>query len=351
MVSSSNTDSESISGVSMNVAQKAMKTIPGSPVAVPHVTDIARAGSFVFAVSSTTTDASTSAVYVFRSDPTTGTLSQVKTIPQPTGADSPVTAFTDPSEQYLYVGANTNGELIYGFKIGMDGSLTPIAGSPFQSFETVGHGWMYSPSFTSDGRLLFGIECPYEGGRFCSTLAVAMQRDPSTGVLTRPANNTTRNDFNVLSVAGNFVVGTWWSSYIHVYTYDSAGMLTEVSGSPITPQNASTQESCAVAAQPGTNRIYIGSGNSSGSDSPGAITAYTLDTSGKLTAGATLATGASGTSCSLLFTPSGFLAWGAGNGVEGYTVNSDGSLTPLSGSPQPVGRPKAQVGIHSATGQ
>lgn len=334
-----------------------MKPVPGSPFATPNAWDVAHAGSLVFVTSTNLTDTTNNALYVYRSDATTGTLTLLKTITQPTGPTNvPVNVFADPSGQNLYISSASDAVLIYGFAIDQaSGNLAPLPGSPYASFDTGNRGWMYNAQFTPDGKLLFGIECPYAGGRFCSTYIVSMQRDPSTGVLTRPANNAARNDFNAMAIAGNYVIGTWWSSYIHVYSYDASGVLTEVSGSPTTPENSTTQESCAVAWQSGTNRVYIGSANGSGGPTnPGAITAYALDSSGKLSpiSGASRSTGGVNTTCSLEFTPSGFLTFTTASGLEGYSVNSDATLTPLAGSPQPAGsKPRAQTSLHSSTGQ
>jgi hypothetical protein len=111
------------------------------------------------------------------------------------------------------------------------------------------------------------------------------------------------------------------------------------------------QDLCAVAAQPSADRVYIGSANAT-TGQPGNITAYSL-ASGKLTVinGTTISTGDPGSAdCSLAFTPSGFLTWPTSNGLEGYTTNSDGTLSPLAASPQPSqGRP--QTSLHSDTGQ
>ena len=342
--------SDGIYGTSINVQQKSMKQIAGSPFAAPNLLNVAHAGTLVFAVSSDSVSASTSTLNIFRADATTGALTPVKTIPQPTGSEIPNMVFTDPSQQHLYISSLSDGEKVYGFTVDQSsGNLAPIPGSPFATNDAIARGPMYDAKFTSDGRLLFGLECPYEGGRFCSIFLVHMQADPSTGVLTRPANNTTRDaDYTAFDISGANVITTGRGNELFVYSFDSSGTTAKTYSS----SSANTaQDLCAVAAQPSANRVYIGSYNGT-TGQPGSITAYSLS-SGQLALinGTTISTGDPGAaSCSLAFTPSGFLTWPTNSGLEGYVTNSDGTLSPLAASPSPSkGRP--QTSIHSDTGQ
>ena len=328
-----------------------MKQIAGSPFAVASLQgNIAHAGTLVFAISGNLSSASTTSLNVFRADTTTGALALVKTIPQPTGPDIPNSVFTDPSQQHLYVSAINDGEKVYGFTVDQSsGNLTPISGSPFATNDTIAHGAMYDGRFTADGRLLFGLECPYEGGRFCSIVLVHMQVDPGTGVLTRPANNWVHDtDYTAYDIAGNYIVSSGRGNYLFVYSFDSSGTTTQTYSSS---SSNTAQDLCAVAAQPTANRVYIGTYNGT-TGQPGSITAYSLS-SGQLAMinGTTVSTGDPGSpTCSLAFTPSGFLTWPTSNGLEGYMTNSDGTLSPLAASPQPSqGRP--QTSIHSDTAQ
>ena len=327
-----------------------MKPIPGSPFAASNLQNLARAGSLVFSVSTDAVNASTSSLNVFRADATTGTLTLLRTIAQPTGSDIPEMVFTDPAQQHLYISAISDGERVYGFTIDQtSGTLTPIPDSPFATNDTIARGAMYDARFTSDGRLLFGLECPYEGGRFCSIVLVHMQVDPSSGALTRPANNWIHDsDYTAFDILGNSIVATGRGNYVFVYSFDASGTTTQTYTSSTTSVALNW---CAVAAQPSANRVYIGSYNGT-TGQPGNITAYALS-SGQLTEikGTSISTGDPGAAtCSLAFTPSGFLTWPTDKGLEGYVTNSDGTLSPLAASPQPS-KGRAQTSIHSDSGQ
>jgi 6-phosphogluconolactonase (cycloisomerase 2 family) len=195
-----------------------------------------------------------------------------------TGAE-PVWAAVTPNNQFVYV-TNLNGNSVSAFTLNItNGAMAAVGGSPF-------------PAGTGPG-------------------AVAV--DP-LGKFAYVANNGSNN------VSG--------------YTIGSGGALTAVAGSPF-PAGITPQQGIAVTA---AGFVYVSNSGSSN------VSAYNINSStGALTqlTGGNPSPYATGSApISLAMDPGGrflFAANSNSNNVSAFTVNGDGSLSPVAGSPFAAG--------------
>jgi 6-phosphogluconolactonase len=122
------TNSSEILAFSINSTTGALSAISGSPFlysgteAYSVTTD--PAGKFLFL-----TGANNDQVWVFAGDQTSGALTTVGAFS--TGIGFAAYPTTDGLGKFLYVTAGNLGGQVAGFAIGANGSLTPMAGSPF----------------------------------------------------------------------------------------------------------------------------------------------------------------------------------------------------------------------------
>lgn len=96
-------------------------------------------------------------LFAFTIDPSSGALSAAPGTPSPIGSQ-PYGITVAPDGGHLYVASQESGGEIYGFAIAADGSLTALAGSPFQlkAPATAPRGLAISP----DGRHLYAAASP-----------------------------------------------------------------------------------------------------------------------------------------------------------------------------------------------
>jgi 6-phosphogluconolactonase (cycloisomerase 2 family) len=105
----------------------ALTPVAGSPFlagANPYALAIDPTGHFAYCANFGSGDVST-----FSIDSQTGALTQVG-LPTPTGGTLPLSIAVDPWGQFVYT-ANTGSSNVSAFTINFDGSLQPVAGSPF----------------------------------------------------------------------------------------------------------------------------------------------------------------------------------------------------------------------------
>jgi 6-phosphogluconolactonase (cycloisomerase 2 family) len=107
----------------------ALTPIPGSPFLAgsnPFALAIDSTGHFAYSANFGSNDVS-----AFSIDNQTGALTQVG-LPAPTGGTLPLSIIVDPWGQFVYT-ANTGSSNVSAFAINFDGSLQPVAGSPFSA--------------------------------------------------------------------------------------------------------------------------------------------------------------------------------------------------------------------------
>ena len=219
-------------------------------------------------------------ISAFLIDPTNGNLGLVSgspfaVDPSSTTISNPQSLAISPLGNFLYTANPTQGT-IAAFAIGSDGSLSPVAGSPF-AVGTAGA----SPTFVSvhpNGSFLYAAD---------------------------PAHNA--------------VLG---------FSIGSDGSISPISGSPFAAGTGAValsiapQGSFLYAANPGDNTV----------------SAYTIGSSGALTqvSGSPFATGGNGPGFVLATSSSVYVADQITNDIAAFSINSSGALSAVKGSPFPV---------------
>lgn len=174
----------------------------------------------------------------------------------------------DNARHRLFVG-NADGNSIAVYDIEPDGSLTPVAGSPFAG---AAGRLLLSP----DGSRLFA-----GSGGTVSVFTVA-----ANGALTPVAGSpfaTAPGNVNGLAVTpdGHFLYASVWtgSGEFSAFSVAPNGALTELAGSPYTaaPYNS------GVAVDDAGNHLYL-TNNSLGPYDPGDVNVYDIANDGELTA-------------------------------------------------------------------
>ena len=204
---------------------------------------------------------------------------------------------TNPAGSLLFfsaedTGTGTVGPYVYVYQIGSDGSLTAASGSPFSV--------PFTGNLATDGLGKY----LYITSSFCRqpipVLEIAAYSIGTTGALTMVSGSPfAGNDFNMWQVqgepTGKFMIGTTGESVaintvdndkLYVFSIGTTGALSEVSGSPFVTQSSPL----SIAVQSDANGSLI----------------YTFG---------------------LTDDRSAF------NSVEGYSINSSGALSAVTGSP------------------
>jgi methionine-rich copper-binding protein CopC len=235
------------------------------------------------------------------------------------------------SVEYLYSSAYTQGGNIFGFKIDMStGNLTPLQGSPFKEDAgpqmgcTVGCslGLLADPM----GRFVF-----YSEG------TGSMKVDPTTGSLTEVGNTPPANEGNFKTdPSGKFLYaggsgGGGTTNSVVGWVIGSDGKLSTASGSPYGFPGNTTYGDPGVTS----NFVFI---TSYAGASTSAIYGFKIDqNTGALTQVSTTPDGQGG-SLSVV-TPDGKFLYSENEyqsgqyfpvQIVGYSVNTDGTLTPIN---------------------
>lgn len=253
----------------------------------PAAVSLAPNGKFAFSASNSGTE-----VHAFTIDQTTGALTEVSGSPYTTGFTVGSTypdIAVDPKSANLYLASAGDGK-VAGFSINQTtGQLTALAGSPYSAGADAGG----IPAFSPDGTHLYVVD----QNQTAAGAVFGFSIDSTTGVLT-PISG------------GPFATGVYpdWIVF--------------------TPNGKYAYVSNRGDATSGTNTV----------------SAYSVDTAtGALTALATPTYQMNETPADLTVDSSGthlYVPMGTGTAVgeiEGFTINADGSLTVITGSPWPVG--------------
>ena len=208
-------------GFEIDAATATLTTLPTTPLppgTVPRGPVVLSSGPFVYELS-----AFPNAVLAFLANASDGSLTPIAGSPFAASGDGAIVGAIDGSGKFLYVGNNISGD-VGAFRIGPSGELTPVPGQPFPVGVAIGNGGMAADPA---GRFLF-----------VSGFNLTVFRiDSSTGALTQVPNSPFPDCCGVVLATdptGRFLyVANEQSGTISVYAVDpSSGNLTPVAGSP-----------------------------------------------------------------------------------------------------------------------
>jgi len=260
----------------------------------------------------------------FSVNPSSGSLTLVPGSPFPTGGvgGAGIALACTPDGRFL-AAANSGSSDITMFRIGSDGALTPVAGSPF-AMDAVAHGIKISP----DGKFL--------AAALQSINAVAMFRIATDGTLAPVAGSPfagalvgalTSADINC-SGRQLFAGTSGAATTVDVFDIATSGSLTPLPDSPFTPGFGDSSN--VVLLNPNERLLFASNPLSK------SVTVFTVASNGSLSPVAGSPFAAPGS-----FLPSGmamdqagkFLYVADGSVIYGYAVADGGALTSLPGSP------------------
>ena len=192
---------------------------------------------------------------------------------------------SDPSGQFLYLVDSSAG--VYAYAINRNtGELTAVAGSPFEtgSIPT-------SLAFGASGSYLY--VAGYSGPVAPINTVISAYSVNSSGALAPLAKYTVSSELSTVVAAGNYLyVAGYYTNSVTVFSIGSTGELTQnVPGSPF----ATDTEPYSIVADPSGSVLYTANDGvpTATEATPGSISAFTID-------------------------------------------SSTGTLTPVSGNPQPI---------------
>ncbi|HZT01058.1 MAG TPA: beta-propeller fold lactonase family protein [Steroidobacteraceae bacterium] len=309
----------------------ALTPVSGSPYAdgtAPAAVSLAPNGKFAFSASDNGTK-----INAFTIDQTTGALTAVAGSPFSTGftigSAFPDIA-VDSQSAHLYL-ASAGDAKVAGFSIdATTGALTALAGSPYAAGTNAGG----IPAFSPDGKYLYVVDQNTSGGSVSG-----YSIDPTTGVLTALAGSPFAAGSNpywiVFTPNGQFAyVSNFSGNNISAYSV-SAGVLTAMP-TPV-PVDGGPQD---LTIDPAGTHLFV---PVSSGGANGGVDVFTINADGTLTkvTGSPYAVGIGPRFVDV--DPTGKYAYvssagTAGTGVYGFSIDpSTGALTALSGSPYSTG--------------
>ena len=335
----------------------ALTGVPGSPFA----TGGTGGGGGPFAVNRATTCSTQKLIYVsnaesndisgFSVDPSTGSLAPVPDSPFPTGGSSggAIALACTPKGQFL-LAANNGSADITVFRIGSDGALTPVVGSPF----TLGSppaGITISPDGNFLAVALVGVD------------AIAMFGIAPDGTLS-PVPGSPFSGAGVGALAGIDIncggkvlfggASNDQTTIVNVFDIATNGALTPLSGSPFPqplppfPAPGVGINSNVVLLSPNERLLFVSNQQSQ------SVTVFSVASSGNLSpvAGSPFSAPGSIFPTGMAMDQGGnFLYVADGSSIYGYSVASDGALTSVSGSPFPTNQPGLLLSLTAFPGK
>lgn len=264
----SNVSSSNISVFSVNSTTAALTAVTGSPFAAgasPARLVVHPKANFVYAINSSPAE-----ILAYSFDSTTGVLAALKGFPVSLSTSGQSGLAISPSGQFLYT-SNPNTNVITGFSIGTDGTLTQLTPTTSPS-----KGSPVFLTFDSSSSFLFAVNGGGSlGGPSVSTFSVS-----GTGALTEVAGSPTTVGTAPVSAVfsqGFLFVLNQTSGTISVFAFTSStGQLTALKGSPFTV--GSHPVSLTTAA---LGKFLIAT--TTGSSASGTIAVFSIATDGTLT--------------------------------------------------------------------
>jgi len=266
----------------------------------------------------------------FSIDPVTGVLTSLPGSPFATGGVAGTTAgmslTTTPDDKFLIV-ANGASMTITVFSIAANGSLSPIAGSPFASGSSQP---LISAKVTSDGKFL----------AVSSVTGIALFNIAATGALTPVSGSPTPDDgasgidFNCAGTQLFVAIKGAATSRVDVFDISPTGTLSRIAGSPF---NGPGANSSVAVLSPDDSKLFVSAQDSE------TITVFNVSSAGALTVvpGSPFAVTGAISPSGMATNQTGTLLYTAAfnNMIYGFSVGSTGALTPVTGSPFSNGFP------------
>jgi 6-phosphogluconolactonase len=232
--------------------------------------------------------------------------------------------------QFVYTNNQTRPNTITGFLANSDGSLTQIAGSPFETGGDGQNGFWQTLAVTT----FPGKNYLYAANGKDGTIS-AFRIDPATGNLSHTpgspfvTNNQPENYSLTISPDNRFLfVASGGSPLIHVFAISpNTGSLREVPGGPF------DLNSSFIGLKVSANGQFLFAGVFNEQE----VAAFQISQSGSLSAVPGSPFAASGFVSALTTNCAGNFVFAASDGVDVYSLSANGSLTPVPGSPFPNG--------------
>jgi 6-phosphogluconolactonase len=268
---------------------------------------------------------SQSQLYGFSIDQTTGVLTALKGSPFSTGTLTAPSALLSPTNSSFLYAADI--AQVDAFSISAAGVPSEITGSPFVSGSSV------SLATDPSGEFLYAPDAGFPGSVSAFTIG-------STGGLTVVPNSPfaipgqTDGSPDGIADTGSYVYTTLsLTDQIAGFSIVSGtGALTPVPNSPF----ASGNNPAAIVFANDTPNEFIYVLNQGMSDDDGSISGYSIESTGALTPLSGFPIPIVGFSMAVdsFYSLSQYLYVASSTGIQGFTINStSGALTPLSGSP------------------
>jgi len=335
----------------------ALTPVPGSPFATGGI----GGGGGPFAVNRVTTCSAQKLIYAsnaksndvsgFSVDPSTGGLAPVPGSPFATGGSSggAIALACTPDGQFL-MAANNGSSDITVFRIGSDGALTAILGSPF-ALDSRPVGIAISP----DGRFLAVALVSLDAAAMFSiapdgTLAPVLGSPfPGAGVGALAGVDVNCGGKLLFGGAANDQ-----TTIVDVFNIATNGALTPLPHSPFPqplppfPAPGVGINSNVVLLSPNESLLFVSNQQSQ------SVTVFSVDSSGNLSpvAGSPFSAPGSIFPTGMAMDQGGnFLYVADSRSIYGYRVGSDGALTSVSGSPFPTNPSGLQLSLTAFPGK
>lgn len=283
------------------------------------------------------------AIAALRVDANHGALTRAAGVPGTTAVagDQSVRAPLVVANRFVYL---LSLNAIVGYEIQVDGSLKPLAGSPFTTQISVEGAIPTMLAVDASGRFLFGISTY---GRSVAMLAI----DPATGALHPTAGSPYR--IGVRGVNTELVAADPAGPFVYVYNALNLSMMiwrVDAAGGALIPAPAQIPVSVpgwspvAVAIEPTGRFMYIAQRGGPGT----AIVQYAIDQSTGALAVVGDPVGVGLQPSQMSIDPLGrFLYVPEGQFIEGLRIDpTSGRLTPLPASPYLSGINTGSVTVH-----
>jgi 6-phosphogluconolactonase (cycloisomerase 2 family) len=236
----------------------------------------------------------------------------------------------DPSGKFLYVPEDSPGQVL-GFNIASNGTLTAIAGSPF-----LAAGQDERLAITPDGKFLLVADA--NNTDLAGPTLTIFSVDPSTGVLTTSASSPFFLDSVPSSISitpsGSFVyVASAEANDIDGFSIDSSANLTRLTGLPI----ISGINTHSISITPDGKFLFAANNGELDAGLNGNVSAFSINaTTGALTAVAKSPFTAGSNPKEVATDPSGkflFVTNEDGDNMSGFKIGRTGKLTKIKKSP------------------
>jgi 6-phosphogluconolactonase (cycloisomerase 2 family) len=318
-------------------ANGSLSAVPGSP----FLTGGNGAGGGFFAANRITTavvkdvlyaaNAGSNTVSAFSINPTTGVLTTIAGSPFATGGAGGngvgISLTATPDDKFL-IAAIGGSMTITVFSIAANGSLSPVAGSPFPSGAA---GPLADAKVTSDGKFLAVTSAPGNISMFNISAAGALAPLPGFPVADTGASGV---DCNCASTQLFVALNGAAAARVDVFDIGLNGALSRIASSPF---NGPGSNSNVAVLSPDDTRLFVSNqGNQT-------VTPFSVAGTGSLTAvpgspfpapGALLPSGmATNRAGTLLYSAA------LNNVVSGFSIAANGALTSVPGSPFSNGFP------------